>query len=110
MIEQGFIDTKSSPRFNLLTYPWYANIMILPGFVKRRLAELYRFYQNKYKENVHIYNGFKMIIYNLTVGEENKGGIREFIEANDKVDKVRDEKLTDAIPELKEVYEWAQED
>lgn len=110
MIEQGFIDTKSCPRFNLLTYPWYANIMILPGFVKRRLAELYRHYQNKYKENVHIYNGFKMIIYNLTVGEENKGGIREFIEANDKVDKVRGESLVDTIPELKEVYEWAKED
>lgn len=109
MIEQGFINTKSSPRFNMLTYPWYANVMILPGFVKRRLAELYRHYQNKYSENVDIHNGFKMIVYNLTQGEENKGGIREFIEANNKVDQVRGESLLDTIPELKEVYEWAQE-
>jgi hypothetical protein len=107
MIEQGFIDTTSSPRFNLATNPWYANIMILPVHVKRRLAELYRVYQNKYKDNVDIYNGFKMIIYNLTVGEENKGGILEFKQFNDELDEFRDEKLIDIIPELKEVYEWA---
>jgi hypothetical protein len=109
MIENGFIDTKSSPRFNMLTYPWYANVMILPGFVKRRLAELYRHYQNKYSDNIHIHNGFKMIVYNLLSGEENKSGIREFIEANDKVDKVRGESLVSIIPELQEVYEWAKE-
>jgi hypothetical protein len=49
-----------------------------------------------------------MIIYNLTVGDENKGGIQEFIKFNDELDKFRDEKLIDTIPELKEVYQWAQ--
>ena len=107
MIENGFIDTKSSPRFNLATNPWYANIMIMPSFVKRRLAELYRVYQNRYKDNVDIYNGFKMIIYNLTVGDENKGGIQEFIKFNEELDKFRDEKLEDIVPELKEVFDWA---
>ncbi len=111
MIEQGFIDTKSSPRFNIATNPWHANIMVMPASVKRRLAELYRVYQNRYKDNIEIHNGFKMIIYNLTVGEENKGGIREFIQFKEELDKFRDEKLIDVIPELKEVYEWAlQED
>ena len=107
MIENGFIDTKSSPRFNLATNPWYANIMILPVSVKRRLAELYRVYQNKYKDNQDIYNGFKMIIYNLTVGDENKGGILEFKQFNDELDEFRDEKFEDICPEIKEVYEWA---
>lgn len=107
MIEQGFIDTKSSPRFNLATNPWYANIMILPVHVKRRLAELYRVYQNKYKDNQDIYNGFKMIIYNLTVGDENKGGILEFKQFNDELDEFRNEKFEDVCPEIKEVYEWA---
>lgn len=107
MVEQGFIDTKSSPRFNLATNPWYANIMILPVSVKRRLAELYRVYQNKYKDNQDIYNGFKMIIYNLTVGDENKGGILEFKKFNDELDEFRDEKFEDICPEIKEVYEWA---
>ena len=107
MIDQGFIDTTSSPRFNLATNPWYANIMILPVSVKRRLAELYRVYQNKYKDNQDIYNGFKMIIYNLTVGDENKGGILEFKQFNDELDEFRDEKFEDICPEIKEVYEWA---
>lgn len=108
MLDEGFIDTKSSPRFNLATNPWYANIMILPKHVKRRLTELYRIYQDRYKDNPDIHNGFKMIIYNLNVGEENKGGILEFKKFNDELDEFRKEKITDVIPELKEVYEWAE--
>jgi hypothetical protein len=107
MLEKGFIDTKSSPRFNLATNPWYANIMILPVDVKRRLAELYRVYQNRFKDNVDIHNGFKMIIYNLTVGNENKDGILEFKKFNDELDLQRKEKFEDIVPEIKEVYEWA---
>ena len=107
MIDNGFISTDSSPRFNLATHPWYANIMILPVHVKRRLAELYRVYQNKYKDNQDIYNGFKMIIYNLTVGDENKDGILEFKQFNDELDEFRNEKFEDICPEIKEVYEWA---
>ena len=108
MMENGFIDIASSPRFNLLTNPWYANIMILPVSVKRRLTELYRVYEKKYAGNMQIHNGFKMIIYNLTVGEENKGGILEFKRLNDELDLHRKEKLENVIPELKEVYQWAQ--
>jgi len=109
MVDNEFIDVEySSPRFNLATNPWYANVMILPHSVKRRLAELYRVYQERHKDNVDIYNGFKMIIYNLTVGDENKGGILEFKQFNDELDQYRDEKFEDIVPEIKEVYEWAQ--
>ncbi len=109
MVDNDFIDVDfSAPRFNLATNPWYANVMILPHSVKRRLAELYRVYQERHKDNVDIYNGFKMIIYNLTVGDENKGGILEFKKFNDELDEYRDEKFEDIVPEIKEVYEWAQ--
>lgn len=110
MVAEGFIDDKtSSPRFNLATNPWYANIMILPKHVKRRLVELYRVYANKYEPiNDDISNGFKMIIYNLNVGDENKGGILEFKKFNDELDEFRDEKLVDVVPDLQEVYEWAE--
>ena len=66
MVEEGFIDDKtSSPRFNLATSPWYANIMILPKHIKRRLVELYEVSLKRYENvNIDIYNGFKMIIYN----------------------------------------------
>ena len=109
MVDNGFIDVEtSSPRFNLATNPWYANIMILPQSTKRRLAELYRVYQERHKDNHAIYNGFKMIIYNLTVGDENKGGILEFKKFNEELDSYRDEKFEDIVPAIKEVYEWAQ--
>lgn len=107
MMENGFITKDSSPRFNLATNPWYANIMILPKHIKRRLTELYRVYQERYKDNVELHNGFKMIIYNLNVGEENKGGIQEFIKFNEELDEFREEKLEELIPELKEVFDWA---
>jgi hypothetical protein len=81
--------------------------MILPKDVKHRLAELYRVYQNRHRDNIDIHNGFKMIIYNLTVGDENKGGIQEFIQFNEELDSVRNEKLIDVIPQLKEVFDWA---
>jgi hypothetical protein len=110
MVEEGFIDDKtSSPRFNLATSPWYANIMILPKHIKLRLVKLYEESLKRYEYvNVDIYNGFKMIIYNLNVGDENKGGILEFKKFNDELDEFRNEKLEDIIPELKEVYEWAE--
>jgi hypothetical protein len=109
MIENGLIDLKTCPRFNLATSPWYANIMILPKHVKRRLVELYRVYQKKYgAENTDVYNGFKMIIYNLNQGDENPGGILEFKKFNDELDEFRNEKFEDLVPEMKEVYEWAE--
>ena len=109
MVDNKFIDVEtSSPRFNLATNPWYANIMILPQSTKRRLAELYRVYQERHKDNHAIYNGFKMIIYNLTVGDENKGGILEFKKFNEELDSYRDEKFEDIVPAIKEVYEWAE--
>jgi hypothetical protein len=108
MADNNLIDLNISPRFNLATSPWYANVMILPKHVKNRLVELYRVYANKYgKQNMDIYNGFKMIIYNLNVGDENKGGILEFKKFNDELDEFRKEKFEDLVPEIKEVYEWA---
>jgi hypothetical protein len=110
LIENELIDLKTCPRFNLATSPWYANIMILPKHVKRRLVELYRVYQKKYgAENTDVYNGFKMIIYNLNQGDENPGGILEFKQFNDELDQFRNEKFEDLVPEIKEVYEWAEQ-
>jgi hypothetical protein len=49
-----------------------------------------------------------MIIYNLTVGDENKGGVLEFKKFNEELDSYRDEKFEDIVPGIKEVYEWAE--
>jgi hypothetical protein len=112
MVEEGILDLNntrwhSGTRFNLLSYPWYANIMILPDHVKDKLIDRYRKSAFKYSHNEHVKNGFKMIIYSLKHGEPNKGGVLEFMKSNDEMDEHRKEKLLDVIPELKEVYEWA---
>lgn len=97
----------SGLRFNLLSHPWYANIMVLPEHVKDKLIDRLRLSVKRYAHNQHIVNGFKLIIYTLKNGNENKDGILEFIKANNEIDNTRNEKILDVIPELKEVYEWA---
>ena len=54
MIEQGLIDANTSPRFNLATFPWYANVQILPNFAKEELKVKYEQYAEKYKDNPEI--------------------------------------------------------
>jgi hypothetical protein len=112
MVDKGYIDPKPEAwqqghRFNLLTGPWYANIMILPDHVKDKIIERYRLSVKRYEYNEHIKNAFKMIIYSLRHGDSNKGGLLEFIKSNDEVDGHRNEQLLDVVPDLKEVYEWA---
>lgn len=107
LIDNELIDKNTAPRFNLATSPWYANIMILPEFSKEKLTRLYREYIHKYSYNKAISDGFKMVQQNLKSGEPNKGGIQEFIKFNDELDNLRNEKIIDVAPELKEVYRWA---
>lgn len=116
LIENKLIDDKLSPRFNLLTHPWYANIQILPNDVKDRLIDYYGEYIEKYSYNEHIRNGFKMVQHGLMGGSPkwgdrisraDKNGIKEFIEFNEEMDKIRNENILETMPELKEIYEWA---
>lgn len=112
LIEQGLLVINDprrppNPRFNLLSDPWYANIMILPEVAKEKLIPRYIKSMEKYAFNRDLKNSFKTIVYTLMRGEPNKGGIQEFIKYNDEVDMHRKEKLLDVIPELKEVYKWA---
>jgi organic radical activating enzyme len=108
LIDMDVNSTKwySGPRFNLLTHPWYANIMILPRYIKDRLWHLYKPYHDKY-DNEH-FNGFKTILYNLEIGDEHAAsspdGIRQFKEFNDRIDGLRGERLVDIVPEIQEVY------
>jgi len=107
MIDQGLIDL-GSPRFNLATNPWFANVMILPQFAKDRLHARYEQSLKRYLAHRDVANGFKMAMYNIKQGEPNPGGIREFREFNDRLDAVRNEVLLSVVPELEEVYAWAE--
>jgi hypothetical protein len=81
--------------------------MILPKEIKDKLRERYKESMVRYHDNKDLFNAFSMIRYTLRKGETNKDGLLEFIKYNDEVDQDRKENLLEAIPELKEVYEWA---
>ncbi|NBP59060.1 hypothetical protein EBU71_21425, partial [bacterium] len=117
LLKNNLISENIAPRINLLTNPWWSNIQILPDKVKQILIYKYQIYRSKYYHNEHIRNGFALIQNNLMQGsaifanhisKESKKGLLEFIEYNDEMDKIRKEKIIDIIPELREVYEWAQ--
>ena len=108
LIDNDLIDKNSAPRLNICTSPWYANIMILPDSIRKQLEEKYRDYIFKYCYNQALVANFKVIENSLKHGGENKGGILEFKKFNDELDEIRGEKLIDIVPELNEVYEWAQ--
>mgnify|MGYP003333360829 FL=1 len=107
MVDKGLISLKN-PRFNMLSWPWYANIMILPDHVKKKLMDRYRASAKRYADNETLKNGFRLIVYTLKQGQERKDGILEFKKYNDEVDSHRKENHLEVIPELKEVYEWAE--
>ena len=118
LIDEGLIDKDTSPRFNMLSNPWYANVMILPDKMKFKLRELYREYIQKYSYNRNVMNGFKVIEHALNSGSagytnnytslQNKEGILEFKQFNDRLDLHRNETIVDIIPELTEIYKWAE--
>lgn len=117
LIDNDLINRNTTPRFNTVSNPWYANIMILPDAVKDRLIALYGSYMEKYSYNTEIAHGFQMVQYTLMSGHgghgarshENKGGMLEFRKFNEELDAIRKEAHIDVIPELKEVYAWAEE-
>jgi hypothetical protein len=108
LIENNLIDRTTAPRLNLLTQPWYANIMILPNHVREELQELYRDYIFKYCFNSELVANFRTVENALRHGNENKEGILEFKAFNEQLDEIRDESIIDIIPELKEIYKWAE--
>ena len=116
LVEEGLLDRTCKPRFNLATNPWYANIMILPEFTKTYLIDYYETYVEKYSDNPHVKDGFQTIqqaikggsaAYAEKVDRSNKGGILEFKKFNEELDAIRKENHLDVIPELKEIYQWA---
>lgn len=107
-IEKGFLHKDREIRLNILTNPWYCSILILPQFYRDRMASMYDdvFRDLSYSESIR--NAYKTVLNTLKSGEENKDGIKQFFSFNDELDEVRKEKLFDALPELREVYEWSQ--
>ncbi len=107
MYEKELIDRDTTPRFNFVTDPWYANITILPDHTKEYLIDYYTVYKERYEGNLGIQEGFDLIVNNLRGGEQNAGGILQFKQFNDDLDQFRNETLESVIPELTDLYTWA---
>lgn len=115
LMEKKLISENVPPRVNILTHPWSASIQVMPDKLKKKIIPMYQTYRAKYGYNEHIRNSFALIQYTMMqaspyFGEESKESkhaLREFIEYNEEMDRIRNEDILKIIPELKEVYEWA---
>lgn len=110
MYENKFISRENPPRINVLTYPDFATIQILPNSVRFELIKELKNYISKFhsEEDTDLRNDFKMLVQTLWTGKENKEKLLEFFDNNDEYDMVRDENMISVIPQLHEVYEWCQ--
>ena len=113
--QENLIDMNYPPRLNMLTHPDYANIKYLPKHIAQKLKKLYFSYELKYdtykgksEALTHMKNTFGILCYTLDNVEPNPHKLLEFKHENEILDQLRDEKLVDAVPELQEVFEWAQ--
>ncbi len=110
MYENKFISREIPPRINVLTYPDFATIQILPNIVRLEIIKELKNYISKFhsEEDTDLRNDFKMLVQTLWTGKENKEKLLEFFDNNDEYDMVRDENMISVIPQLHEVYEWCQ--
>lgn len=106
-IEKGLLLKNQEMRLNILTNPWFCSVLILPDFYREKVLASYEEIVNDESYSMNIRNSFKTVVNTLGSGEENKGGIQEFFKYNGELDQVRNEKLLEIIPSLKEVYDWA---
>jgi hypothetical protein len=107
-INKGFLTKDQDIRLNILTGPWFASLLILPEEHKKQLIELYQPIVDDDSYSMSIRNAYKTVCNTLASGTPNKGGMREFIKFNNELDEVRKEKIVDTVPQLRELYEWAQ--
>jgi hypothetical protein len=106
-IEKGILTKDQEIRLNILTFPWFASLLILPYTEREQLLRLYEkvYYDESYSSSIR--NGYGTVINTLRSAERNKDGIKEFFHFNAKLDEHRKENILDAIPELTRLYEWS---
>lgn len=118
LYQEGLLDPAHPPRLNILTNPSWAAIDILPDFAIRKLKDIYQTYEEKYdsyggktESMVRMRNTFKILNTTLDQALLKKGDpelFKQFIHENNKMDKARGESILEIIPELREIYQWAQ--
>jgi hypothetical protein len=99
-------------RLNILTYPWYMAVDILPREISSKLEDQWwehYFYLKKLYPDPEMEDHLGQIRTVCTALENSTGnleGVKKFFEMNDMLDECRDEWLISTVPQIRELYSW----
>ena len=105
-VEQGLIKSQDF-NFNLLQWPRWQRMDMFPAEYKKRVEEKYRKHIDWLKTQDHLTRatkGYESAITWMNDKDTSKN-LPEFFDMTKKYDGVRNEKLVDVFPELKELFE-----
>jgi len=109
LLENNIIDS-SGLRLNILTKPWFMSLDVLPKQIADKLILVWRQahhdIRKKYGVTEEDANGYLSVISALERSKGNVDAAHEFFKKNDGLDNIRNEKLLQTVPELKEYYKW----
>jgi hypothetical protein len=105
-VDQGLLKPQDF-NFNLLQFPYAQRIDLLPNAYKQKVKEKYERHLKWLRpldSLTRATKGFESGIDYMT-RRDNSQDIQQFKDTMQKLDKIRDEKMIETFPELKELYE-----
>ncbi len=104
--EQGYIKPQDF-NFNLLQFPFWQRIDLLPESIKHRIKEKYESHIEWLKPQDHLTRATKGFESGLDymMRRDNFKNIEEFKSGMKKIDDIRNEDILETFPELAELYE-----
>jgi MoaA/NifB/PqqE/SkfB family radical SAM enzyme len=104
--EQGFIKPQDF-NFNLLQFPFWQRIDLLPGSMKQQVKEKYESHIAWLKPQDHLTRATKGFESGLDymMRRDNFKNIEEFKSGMKKIDDIRNENILETFPELADLYE-----
>jgi len=104
--EQGYIKPQDF-NFNLLQFPFWQRIDLLPESMKQRIKEKYESHIEWLKPQDHLTRATKGFESGLDymMRRDNFKNIEEFKSGMKKIDDIRNENILETFPELAELYE-----
>ena len=105
-VDQGLLKPQDF-NFNLLQYPFWQRIDLLPDSYKQRVKEKYEKHLEWLRPHDHLTRATKGFESGLDymMRRDNFKRINEFKEGMQKLDKIRNENILETFPELTELYE-----
>jgi radical SAM protein with 4Fe4S-binding SPASM domain len=105
-VDRGFIKPQDF-NFNLLQFPYWQRIDLLPQSYKERVKEKYEQHIAWLQPQDHLTRatkGFQSGI-DYMMRRDNYKDFQQFKDGMSKIDKIRNENIVEVFPELKELYE-----